>query len=71
MVAVWDFLVFVVLVGDAVDYSFGVAWASLPFAVAVAGLVALPFPAACFLDVDETVEACEFCSVEDKWRVGH
>jgi len=46
-----------VFVGDSVDYSFGVAWASLPFAVAVAGLVALPFPALVVLYAYESVES--------------
>jgi len=63
LVAVCDFLVFVVFVDDSVDGSFGVAWASLPFAVAVGGLVALPFPASGVFDVDEAVEAGVFCSV--------
>ena len=66
-----DWFVFVVFVGDAVDYSFGVAWASLPFAVAVGGLVALPFPASVVLDAYEAVEACLFGSVEAYWRVWH
>lgn len=63
MVAVWDFLVLVVFVDDSVDGSFGVAWSSLPFAVAVGGLVALPFPASGVLDVDEAVESGVFGSV--------
>ena len=52
-----DGCVSVVFVGDSVDGSFGVAWSSLPFAVAVGGLVALPFPASCFLDSGEAVES--------------
>jgi len=71
LVSVWDFLVLVVLEYDSVDGSFGVAWSSLPFAVAVGGLVALPFPASCFLYVDEAVEAGVFCSVECQGRVWH
>jgi len=39
------FLSLVVLVCDPVDYSLAVAWASLPFAVAVCCLGALPLPA--------------------------
>jgi len=63
LVAVWDLLVLVVLKYDSVNGSFRVAWSSLPFAVAVGGLVALPFPASGVFDVDEAVEACVFCSV--------
>lgn len=63
MVAVWDFFVLVVLEYDSVDGSFGVAGSSLPFAVAVGGLVALPFPASGVFDVDEAVESGVFCPV--------
>lgn len=59
------------LVGDSVDDSFGVAWSSLPFAVAVGGLVALPFPASVFLDAYESVESGLFCPVEGEWCVWH
>ena len=53
----WDLLVFVVFTGDAVYCSYGCAAGFGPFAVAVAGLVAFPFPAAFFGGLYESLEA--------------